>query len=133
MESGQNEVYVRPIPDVQSGKWQISTGGGSRPAWAPNGRELFYLGGNSDGVAAMMSVPVQTTPTLIAGNPSKLFEGEWYTAQNGRNYDLARDGQRFLMIKTGAASIADREQAPSTITVVVNWAKELKARLPIGK
>ena len=27
-ESGTNEIYVRPFPGGQGGKWQISTGGG---------------------------------------------------------------------------------------------------------
>ena len=49
-ESGQDEIYVRPFPDVESGRWQVSTGGGTRPLWARNGRELFYYvapgGGN---------------------------------------------------------------------------------------
>ena len=42
-ESGQFEIYVRPFPDVNSGRWQISTGGGTRPLWARRGRELFYV------------------------------------------------------------------------------------------
>ena len=31
---GLFDVYVRPFPDVNSGKWQVSTGGGTRPLWA---------------------------------------------------------------------------------------------------
>jgi len=30
-ETGQSEVYVRPFPDVQTGKWQVSTMGGVAP------------------------------------------------------------------------------------------------------
>ena len=43
-ESGQDEIYVRPFPDADRGRWQISTGGGTRPLWARSGKELFYLG-----------------------------------------------------------------------------------------
>src|SRR6185436_19916207 len=42
-ESGVGEVYVRPFPDVGKGRWQVSEQGGSRPLWAHNGKELFYL------------------------------------------------------------------------------------------
>ena len=42
-DSGQFEIYVRPFPDVNSGHWQVSTGGVTRPLWARNGQELFYL------------------------------------------------------------------------------------------
>ena len=41
-ESGKSEVYVRPFPDVDKGKWQVSTSGGDSPLWSPDGRELFY-------------------------------------------------------------------------------------------
>lgn len=40
-ESGQRQIYVRPFPDVNGGRWQISPSGGGRPLWAPNGSELF--------------------------------------------------------------------------------------------
>ena len=33
-ETGQDEVYVRPFPNVEEGKWQISISGGREPAWA---------------------------------------------------------------------------------------------------
>ena len=42
-ESGRAEVYLRPFPDVEAGRWQVSTNGGERPLWARNGRELFYV------------------------------------------------------------------------------------------
>ena len=42
-DSGQFEIYVRPFPDVTAGRWQVSTGGGTRPLWHRNGQELFYL------------------------------------------------------------------------------------------
>ena len=43
-ESGQFEIYVRPFPDVDAGRWQVSSDGGWWPLWAPDGRELFYVG-----------------------------------------------------------------------------------------
>ena len=122
-ESGQNEVYVRPFPNAQEGRWQISTGGGSRPVWAKSGRELFYLGPRTE----MMMVPVETSPTFSAGNASKLFDGPWYFGNAGRSFDVSRDGQHFFMIKEGAAT--DSSAAVSTVNVVVNWQEELKARL----
>ncbi len=50
-ESGQFEVYVRPYPNVNDNRWQISQGGGRQPLWSRDGRELFYrdFTGASDG------------------------------------------------------------------------------------
>src|SRR6185369_640480 len=41
--SGQFEIYVKPFPDVDAGQWRLSTAGGTRPLWAPNGQALFYV------------------------------------------------------------------------------------------
>jgi serine/threonine-protein kinase len=123
-ESGQNEVYVRPFPKVDGGRWQISTGGGSLPAWSRNGRELFYYDPNT----TMMAVPVQTSPGFSAGNPSKLFSGRWYALQAGRTYDVSPDGQRFLMIK--ATTLGDQNTPSAPINVVVHWTEELKRLVP---
>jgi Tol biopolymer transport system component len=46
-ESGKFEVYVRPFPGVDGGRWQVSTNGGSSPLWSPDGRELFYRNGDA--------------------------------------------------------------------------------------
>ena len=43
-QSSQYEIYVRPFPNVEDEQWLISNGGGTQPLWAPDGRELFYLG-----------------------------------------------------------------------------------------
>ena len=102
-ESGQAEVYVRPFPDVDRGRWQVSTAGGTRPAWARNGRELFYL----DGSGLLTSVPLRITgPTFEAGSPVRILTARYYPGFTGlgldlRGYDVSPDGQRFLMIKDG--------------------------------
>ena len=54
-ESGRSEVHVRPFPDAASSHWQVSTGGGTEPLWAPSGRELFYRNGAGDMVAVQVS------------------------------------------------------------------------------
>jgi hypothetical protein len=123
-ESGRNQIYVRPFPNVDSGHWQISTSGGTRPLWARSGRELFYL----DGTNAVTSVPMQTTTTFSPGNPTTLFSGRYFIGALGRTYDVSVDGQRFLMITATAG--ADRTVTPAGMVVVVNWAEELKARVP---
>ena len=119
-ESGRFEISVRPFPKVDAGHWTISTSGGTRPLWARNGTELFYL----DGAGAMTRVPIQTAPTFSAGTPTKMFDTRYFNGGSGRSYDVSPDGQRFLMIKA-----AGSEQAPSMV-VVLNWLEELKARLP---
>ncbi len=97
-DSGRYEIYVRPFPDVTRGLWQVSTDGGTRPLWARNGQELFYL----TATGALMRVGVERGPTWAATAPTKLFEGRYGPAtafHSGRTYDVSPDGRRFLMIK----------------------------------
>ncbi|MBI4471972.1 MAG: PD40 domain-containing protein, partial [Acidobacteria bacterium] len=119
-ESGRPEIYVRPNPNIDSGRWQVSTQGGSRPAWARGGRELFYLAGPG----RLMAVPIQPGKTFEAGNPELLFELPFIAPSFSREYDVAPDGQRFVMIKQADAT----EQGPRgpDVTVVLNWFEELK-------
>ncbi len=124
--SGAYEVYVQPFPDVDRGLWQVSTGGGTQPLWARNGRELFYVA--PDG--ALMGVPVEARGSVWStGPPLRLVEGRYFSGGEGttvRQYDVSADGQRFLMMKVEAR---DTNAAPS-INVVQNWFEELKARVP---
>jgi len=123
-ESGRYEVYVQPYPGP-GGKWQISTEGGTEPVWNPNGRELFYRSGDK-----MMAVDIATQPGFAAGKPKVLFEGQYLpTPATFPNYDVAPDGQRFLMLKP----IEQAQAAPTQINVVLNWFEELKRRVPTGK
>jgi serine/threonine-protein kinase len=124
-ESGRDEIYVRPFPDVNSGRWQVSTGGGTRPLWARSSKELFYLGTSG----AVMSTSVEGGSTLRAGNPTRLFEGRYFMpGQPGRTYDVSPDGRRFLMIKPLAG--AEQTAALPSLIVVQNWHEELKRLVP---
>ena len=102
---------------------QISTSSGTRPLWARNGRELFYLDG-----ANLVAVPIKTVrQTLAAGNATKLFEARYYSAIPYRTYDVSPDGQRFLMIKDAASG--DEKTTPASTVVVEHWFEELKQKL----
>jgi eukaryotic-like serine/threonine-protein kinase len=123
-ESGRFEIYVQPYPGP-GGKWQISIEGGREPVWNPNGRELFYRCGNK-----MMAVDIATQPGFAVGRPRMLFEGQYQPAPGSfPNYDVAPDGQRFLMLKP----IEQAQAAPTQINVVLNWFEELKQKVPTGK
>jgi serine/threonine protein kinase len=124
-ETGSREVYVRPFPNTNAGKLQVSTGGGYAPLWARSGRELFYV----DAQRRMMVASFTAGPAPRVGTPRALFqlpddvylwENDYYTP-----YDISPDGQRFIM--------AQRIQATSGVTVplivVENWFTELERKL----
>jgi serine/threonine-protein kinase len=111
-DSGRFEVYVRPFPDVSSGRWQVSTNGGTRPIWARSGQELFYV----SPTGAIMGVGVARGPSWAATAPTLLVKEGYFTIPIwwGRSYDISSDGQRFLMIKEGGATEPPRLRASSS-------------------
>ena len=122
--SGQNEIYVRPFPNVEDGQWPISSGGGTRPLWARDGQELFYL----SSAGQLMGVHVQTEPSFTPGNAELVFEGDYFAPAEGgtpgRTYDISPDGKRFLMIKESAGGDS------TEFVVIINWFEELQRLVP---
>ncbi len=117
-ESGPSEIYVRPFtPEAPAGtgaKWLVSRGGGVRPMWRPDGKELFYLSLTNQ----VMAVDIDTSKGFQAGTPRRMF-----TAPPGAlslSWDLSPDGKRFLF----AAPPNTGSVIP--FTVVLNWAAGLK-------
>ena len=125
-ESLRLVIYVRPFPDVNSGHWQVSTAGGTRPLWARSGQELFYV----SPAGALMRVGVERSSSWAATTPTMLVKQGYVTnpGNPGRTYDVSSDGQRFLMIKEGAGS--DQSAAPASLIVVQHWTEELKRLVP---
>lgn len=128
-ESGNWDVYVRPFRDLERGaRSTVSTGGGTQPRWAPNGRELFYLSPRNE----MMSVRVGSGETWSAGTPEKLFDASAYFVGGPLNpfynFDVAKDG-RFLMIKPVAESSSEANRSTNLI-VVQHWFEEVKRMVP---
>ncbi len=109
LESGGPEVYVRPLPPAE-GKWLISTGGGMKPRWRRDGRELFYVTPDQK----MMAVEVKTGVGFQWGIPRALFQIAGH-AVRGERYAVTADGQRFLVY------LEPEDQFDRPITVVENW------------
>ena len=129
-ETGQIEIYVRPYPNLNNGKWQVSTDGGIEPHWRGDGRELFYRGLGDQ--VTMLAVPVQTKPEFQAGTPVELFRGNYFISTPPFSYDVTEDGQRFLFIKTVEEMGEDElpESRETNLMVVDNWFAELKRLAP---
>jgi Tol biopolymer transport system component len=69
-ESGQFEIWVTPFPNVTTGKWQVSTSGGTQPLWARHGQELFY-----ESMGALMRVSPMKVPADVSAWSSRVYRG----------------------------------------------------------
>jgi DNA-binding winged helix-turn-helix (wHTH) protein/Tol biopolymer transport system component len=115
-ESGTPEVYVQGFDPLSSPHLvgvpsQLSTGGAWFVRWRPDGRELFYVGIDN----RLYAVPVRSGFQL--GEPKALYRIPGiaqYGTTSDFQFDVSRDGQRFIMSTTGSVS------APP-FTVIGNW------------
>ena len=115
-ESGRDEVYVRAFPDP-TGRWQVSSGGGSEPLWSRDGRTIYYRRRDS-----LYAASVSTQPTFEVGGQRGLFLDTYQHNNNHTNYDRNPITGEFLML--GQAMDTD-----ASLVVVINWVDELRSRM----
>jgi serine/threonine-protein kinase len=131
-ESGQFQIYVRPFPAVDEGRWQVSTAGGRQPVWIGSGRELIYVA--PDGSLMSVSADIRLDgESFTGGTPARLVTGEgyyyaWNDQNQGRTYDVFPDGKRFLRLKESGSG----DSPTASIVVVENWTEELKRLVPVN-
>ena len=123
-ESGRDEIYIRPFPKTDDGRWQVSRDGGEEPLWGRTGREIFFRSTAGD----MMAVPVTTGTSLEVGTPHPLFSAKGFVRTlSHRAYDVTPDDRRFVMLR----ALSDTTTTPSQLVLVDNWMDELRAKLKI--
>lgn len=121
-DSGRDEIYVRPYSGSR-GRYQVSTQGGAWPRWSLDGREIFFKSQGS-----LWSAAVRTSPTFASDPPRKLFDLSEEILSAPGFYDVAPDGQRFVMIEKDPF-----ELRPLELVIVPGWVEEMKSRLAAAK
>lgn len=127
-ETGRMEVYVRPFPDIDGGKWQISKDGGATPIWGPDSRVLYFRSGNR-----VLEAAIKTDTTFSVGTVGILFSTA-IASEMQTGFAVTADGSRFLLLKpqteTGSASFSE----DTHLVAVENWFQELRRiALPEGQ
>ena len=116
-EAGEYEVYITSFP-ATGNRLQVSTEGGTRPRWDPDGKGIYYRENNQ-----VMFVSFEAGPPVKLGAPQRLFE----TTSSQSNWDIHPSGERFLIVQN-----AD-ELASSQIHVIVNWTEVLKETMSVPR
>ena len=88
-DSGRTEVYLSRFPEM-SGRVAVSAGGGLRPLWRADGRELYFVGPGNRLMAAAISF-AGSSPSVAPA--SAIFEAPLF----GALYAPAANGSRFLI------------------------------------
>jgi eukaryotic-like serine/threonine-protein kinase len=111
--TGRREIYVRPFRSTgpEDTTIKISRDGGLSPRWRSSG-EIFFL--SLDGT--MMSAPVAMTGSSVQPLiPQALFPTGLESVTDFHAYDVAKDGQRFLI------PVLSEVPGSNAITVITNW------------
>jgi Tol biopolymer transport system component len=111
-QSGRWEVYVQSLGG-ESGRWQISNGGGGEPRWRADGRELYFY--TPPDRLSVVEVTPGAVPRFSA--PRELFRQEPF-----ESYDVTPDGQRLVALRS-ADSDSNRP-----LTLVTSWTERLPKR-----
>ena len=119
-QSGQDQVYVRPFPEGE-GQSQVSAQGGVQPRWSRDGKELFYVEGDT-----LMVVEVSTSPSFKTGATVRLFQNPDFMGVDASEitYDVSSDSDRFVLVET----VESEEAKAPSIHVVQNWFAEFRDR-----
>lgn len=125
-ESGRPEVYVRPFPDIDTRRWQISTGGGAGPVWTREGREMVYR--DLQGRIMAARVRGDNADEFAFSKPEPLFTfGTGEPSGFDRGFDVTGDGERFLFREADGAPASE---TPVNLVLIKNWVGELARLVP---
>jgi len=108
--TGRYEVFVVSTNDP-SRESRVSTDGGREPRWAKGGAELIFRNGTE-----LLAVETGGADELRFGYPQVVAQNaSLHPGPGYRNYDVSKDGERFLIV--------DFEGAPAQtrVEVLLNW------------
>ena len=117
------EVYLSPFPGGSS-RLQVSNGGvtfETQIRWRSDGKRLYYLRA-SDGM--LMEVEVDLVDELELSPPEELFTDTSAGLDFLGGFDVAPDGERFLVTKATVPPGGDR----GGIVLIQNWLDLLPSR-----
>ncbi len=119
-DAGASQIFVRPFPNSDAGRWQVSNGGGTSPVWSADGRELFFM----DDAGRLVAAELGAGTTFNVTELKPLFDARRFAHPGYHQaFEVTRDGRFVFLAPPGAA-------APTTRLVeVVNWFADLQAKL----
>ena len=94
--------------------------------WSSNGHELFY---RTPDRRIMPAIHTANVDSLVGDKPRLWPEKQFRTASNNQDFYLAPDGTRFAVLVE--AEDAGKREAPTRVTILLNFFDELKRHVPV--
>jgi eukaryotic-like serine/threonine-protein kinase len=111
--SGRQEIYLRPFDAMNPEStpiYPVTTLGGQKPKWSPDGRTLYYSGIDAD-EDTLFAITIETEPELKVSERRTIS-----TDMAGVADFLPMPDGSFIMLKSTDAA----DQAPD-LRVILNW------------
>jgi hypothetical protein len=121
-ESGREEIYVRPLPEVDRARWQVTPNGGTNPVWAHSSRELFYIAPGDSMVAATVG---GASDFEVTGRRA-LFSTQPFVFQPWHGAFGIRPGDQQFILLQRTTSVDPRDRR---LNVVLNWFTEVEEKV----
>jgi Tol biopolymer transport system component len=120
-ESGKSEIYISSFPKP-TGKLQVSVSGGVNPRWRHDGKELYYLAPDKVLMAVELKEGAGALQVASARRLFEMFQTMFLTAAGMSQYDVTRDGSRFVVDSVVT------DESPAPLNLVQNWTESLKKK-----
>jgi serine/threonine-protein kinase len=120
-ESGDEQIYLRPFPDVEQGRWQLSTDGGTFPMWSADGRHLYY--GTEGQTLVQLDMTSGPAAASVAARITLPAQNEYESNRGNVMYAVAPDGRFIVFERTGKGDIS------GDLVMVQNFFEELNAKV----
>jgi len=132
-ESGSNQIYVRPYPNILSGKWQVSASDAASPLWSESSNELFFRSGEKFYSVEYEEVDSETRKFIDLSEPRYLFSHS--IVENHLTFPAyVHDGRndRFVILSSESEGVQVGNAGgaeETTLVVVENWFEELSMKV----
>jgi len=102
------EIVVRSFPDASRVRVQVSSGGGSEPRWAPDGRALIYRKAGSNQLV-FATVTTEGGLRVVSEAKVDLDNGRYLNNYDEHQWDVFPNGRDLLL-----ARLVGEDAAPAT-------------------
>ncbi len=123
-ETGVVEVYIRGFGN-ESGRWQVSAGGGIDPAWSADGRAIYFRQGNS-----MLKVDFALHNEVpLLGKPEEIFQAAFADPYGLGAYSVDPADGTFVAT---VSQLGENEASRGTVVLILN-ADQILQRVSQGR
>jgi len=118
-ERGMMSVFVTDFP-AASGQWLVAEGA-SRPRFSSDGKSIFFVKGDRNDlrqpIGVLTTANIATAPSIKIGPAARILDNADPQMANLTSYEVASDGQKFLMSKT----LPPAPGEATRMVIVQNW------------